>query len=381
MPERENLNNMQLQRALQELLEKHSNEDVVKALSGLAGALLPEKVETQIVWTYEAVIHSFKTNEEYMNYAETSQKTYGFELASLTKHLQAEGIDDATVPISDLVLTDKITHLSTFISKVKSESSKNKRKSLLRKLFRFGLRLSGFNPVEVERILNSKVFEIKKVSNQEIRYLEPHQVTELLSLSIFSAYGFRNFVMLAVYLTTGLRNSELTHLTVDQVYETEQLLKVHRKRHKGQLKSAFISDEGMGLLLPFIKMQYRQYGSTLSEIKDNLGDGNHFVFFTKSSQTPITERTVQHVVKTLAQQCKSIPDDRKGKITPHNLRHTFAVKCVKNGVNFNSLMRFMDHSSLEMVNRYLRLSNKDYQEDLNKGSIIDDLLGGEDIDK
>lgn len=374
MPQREKLNNVELQCTIQKLLEKHSNEDVLKVLAQMTGTPFTESVEMPKIWTYEEVINGFKKSEEWIDYAQTTRETYNVELALLTKHLKSHGINCSNLLITELVLTDKITVLTSFFSTTTSESSKNKRKSILRKLLRFGLRQSGMNITEVERILNSKVFQIKKITHQEIRYLEPHQISELLTQSVLSQNGFRNFVMLAVYLSTGLRNSELTHLTINQVLEAEQILMVHRKRHKKELSPAFITEEGLNILISYITMNYCKFGSNLDEIKKNLGKDDHYVFFTVSPRIPITERTVQNVVKNIVRKCTTIPEDRKEKITPHNLRHSFAVNCLKNGVNFNSLMKLMDHSSLQMLGRYLRLTNKDYQNDLNKGSLLADLL-------
>lgn len=374
MPSREMLKTVALQQTLQQLLENHNNEDVLEALSLMTGSPLSNSFTTPKIWSYEEVIEGFKKSEAWGDYAQTTRDTYTVELDLLTQHLQSLGINITNFPIVDLVLTENVTALTSFFSTTTSERSKNKKKSITRKFLRYGLRQSGMSLPEVERILGSKVFKIQKVSHQEIRYLEPQQISELLSKSILTPFGFRNFVMLAVYLSTGLRNSELTCLTINQVLEAEQILMVHRKRHKEELSPAFITNEGLQLLVPYITLNYCQYGSNLDEIKKNLGQDNNYVFFTTNPQTPITERTVQNVVKSIVNKCTTIPEDRKEKITPHSLRHSFAVNCVKNGVNFASLMKLMDHSSLNMLAIYLRLANKDYQHDLNKGSLLADLL-------
>ncbi|MBY3618590.1 site-specific integrase [Acinetobacter sp. CUI P1] len=373
MPPRKNLNNVQLQETLQELLAKHSNEDVLKVLSKMTGSSLSEPTDIPEIWNYDKVIEGFINSDMWNDYAETTCNTYRSELNSLERHLKSNGIDISNLPITELVLTDKITLLADFISKARSESSKNKKRSILRDILRFGLRQSGMNISEVERILGSKIFSIKKIDHQDVRYLNKEQISEVLAQSILTKGGIRNFVLIAVYITTGLRNSELTCLSINQVREIEKTLMVRRKRHKNELREAFISDEGWEFLISYIMMNYYNYGSNLSEISKNLGDKEHFVFYTNDPRKPISERTVQNVVKTVVSKCRSIPEDRKAKITPHNLRHSFAVNCLSSGVNFHTLMKLMDVKSMSILGRYLRLTNKDYQDDLNKASLLSDF--------
>lgn len=373
MPPRKNLNNVQLQETLQELLAKHSNEDVLKVLSKMTGSSLSEPTDIPEIWNYDKVIEGFINSDMWNDYAETTCNTYRSELKSLERHLKSNGIDISNLPITELVLTDKITLLADFISKARSDSSKNKKRSILRDILRFGLRQSGMNISEVERILGSKIFSIKKIDHQDVRYLNKEQISEVLAQSILTKGGVRNFVLIAVYITTGLRNSELTCLSINQVREIERTLMVRRKRHKNELREAFITDEGWDFLISYIMMNYYNYGSNLSEISKNLGDKEHYVFYTNDPRKPITSRTVQNVVKTIVSKCRSIPEDRKAKITPHNLRHSFAVNCLSSGVNFHTLMKLMDVKSMSILGRYLRLTNKDYLDDLNKASLLSDF--------
>ena len=65
----------------------------------------------------------------------------------------------------------------------------------------------------------------------------------------------------------------------------------------------------------------------------------------------ITVRMAQRVVKRVADRAMITKP-----VTPHVLRHTFAVNCVQRGVSTASLKKILGHDRLETTEIYLNLS-------------------------
>lgn len=68
----------------------------------------------------------------------------------------------------------------------------------------------------------------------------------------------------------------------------------------------------------------------------------------------MTPRTAQRIVKRVAERAAVTKP-----VTPHVLRHTFAVNCVKAGVSTASLKKLLGHDRLETTEIYLNISPED----------------------
>ncbi len=62
------------------------------------------------------------------------------------------------------------------------------------------------------------------------------------------------------------------------------------------------------------------------------------------------------------------------KQTPHSFRRLFALTMLRNGVNLYSLQALMGHADLQILKRYLKLTQQDTMQAHLKGSPVDKLL-------
>lgn len=62
------------------------------------------------------------------------------------------------------------------------------------------------------------------------------------------------------------------------------------------------------------------------------------------------------------------------RLSPHTLRHTFAVLYVRNGGDSFSLQEILGHSTLEMTRQYVNLARRDVAEQHKKFSPMDTLM-------
>ena len=70
-----------------------------------------------------------------------------------------------------------------------------------------------------------------------------------------------------------------------------------------------------------------------------------------SDRMGLTPRTAQRLVKRVADRAMLTKP-----VTPHVLRHTFAVNCVQRGLSTASLKKILGHDRLETTEIYLNLS-------------------------
>ncbi len=76
--------------------------------------------------------------------------------------------------------------------------------------------------------------------------------------------------------------------------------------------------------------------------------------FAENNDTGITMRTVARTVKKVA--------DKAGiskPVSPHVLRHTFSVDCIKKGISTRALQELLGHDRLTTTELYLNLSPED----------------------
>ena len=66
----------------------------------------------------------------------------------------------------------------------------------------------------------------------------------------------------------------------------------------------------------------------------------------------LTVTSVQNIVRSAAQKAKI-----HKKITPHSLRHSWAVSLLNSGVDIRTIQVMLGHSSIETTMRYLQLSD------------------------
>ena len=84
--------------------------------------------------------------------------------------------------------------------------------------------------------------------------------------------------------------------------------------------------------------------------------------FAENNDTGITKRTVARIVKKVADKAEiSKP------VSPHVLRHTFSVNCIRKGISTRALQTLLGHDRLTTTEIYLNLSPGDaIREFLNK---------------
>ena len=153
------------------------------------------------------------------------------------------------------------------------------------------------------------------------------------------AKGFRDKAMLEVMYATGIRVSELIDLDVTDVNLELGIIKCSSAK-----KSRLIP------LYPAALKALRVY---LSDVRDSmLAQPDEPALFVNIGGARMSRQGFWKILKHY-QQTAHIDKD----ITPHTLRHSFAVHLLENGADLNSVQELMGHSDISSTQMYANLIN------------------------
>lgn len=178
---------------------------------------------------------------------------------------------------------------------------------------------------------------------------EPKQ-KNILSLEhekIFLSYCtdklYKNVYVMALY--TGMRVNEILGLTWNDIDFNKKLIHV---RHTLKYKSK----DNYYLSTPKSKTSKRDVPmlsnilTLVQEMKTNAAGANDFVFNQKGKPLAYVATNI-HLDKILKQMQKDGINIKH--LSMHSFRHTFATRCIKKGIQPNTLKVILGHSSLTMT--------------------------------
>lgn len=155
----------------------------------------------------------------------------------------------------------------------------------------------------------------------------------------------------------GFRTKVVTFVLLDSMVRVCELVDI--KRRNIDFKTLSIRLEAadtktrVGRVVPISSRTARLLSEYLTETADFASE---YVFLSYEGE-PITEHTVRDNLRTYGKVAR-ITDKR---VSPHTLRHTGALFYILNGGDPFSLQRILGHSHMNMVRRYVQMTNMDVQ--------------------
>jgi len=143
--------------------------------------------------------------------------------------------------------------------------------------------------------------------------------------------SFEEKLVVWTLLDTGLRIQELSHLTKANILWQEQRLMIYGKGG------------------PYGKQSKRRVIPLTPRVFQLLSH-----VFAHANEMPFAKRTAQRLVKKVANRAAIAKP-----VTPHVLRHTFAVTCLKKGINPRTLQGLLGHDRITTTEIYMNLSPED----------------------
>lgn len=155
----------------------------------------------------------------------------------------------------------------------------------------------------------------------------------------------RLYLIIESICGTGIRVSELRHITVEAVLGGEACV-----RCKGKMRRVLIPPALRRKLLAYIQKEGRTEGS---------------VFVTKSG-APVNRSNIWRDMKSLCREAGVLPS----KVFPHNLRHLFARTFYGIERDIAKLADVLGHTSIETTRVYIMTSGEEHKRALQRMHLI-----------
>lgn len=152
--------------------------------------------------------------------------------------------------------------------------------------------------------------------------------------------GYRDKAMLEVMYATGMRVTELISLNVEDVNLGMGIVKCHSEK-----KSRAI---------PLYPAAQKALSVYLTDVRSNMiSDVSEVALFVNVGGTRMSRQGFWKILKYY--QAKA---GIEKEITPHTLRHSFAVHLLENGADLGSLQELMGHSDISSTQMYAHMINQ-----------------------
>lgn len=164
--------------------------------------------------------------------------------------------------------------------------------------------------------------------------------TGILKIKWPSTYvRIRNTAIYYTFLLSGLRLSELLALRLEDVNPNE--LVIHVRQGKGSKDRE----------VP-IHPRLFQVLATYLEWRESLKHCSPYFFASENSEGAITPKTIQLAFRKIGYAAGV-------KVTPHQLRHTFAREAINKGLGLYQTKNILGHADITTTQRYLSVANEE----------------------
>lgn len=193
---------------------------------------------------------------------------------------------------------------------------------------------------------------IPRPTKKEPETLLEHEIEKLYSIA--RTFSFRDFIIINLALTTGLRNSELCDLTVECIRAYEIIPNV-------MMLPGTIAKGGVGREIP-LHPDTRKHLLTFLEYKSSHKEDlspTAPLFCSKYTHNKLSPRDLQRIVGNISKTSIG------RSINPHVLRHTFATRLLYVS-NLEIVRKVLGHRNIQTTQIYVHPSSNDISEAVNK---------------
>lgn len=225
----------------------------------------------------------------------------------------------------------------------------------------------GFDPIRVQ-----------KVSEREIKALQDNEVLTMLDV-VSSGTGFtdhqrsywektkkRDKAILILFLTYGLRLSELQQLNISSFNFSREEFKIYRKR--GKESTMPMNKSVTSVIADYINNERKSSETLEKENKDAL--------FLSLQGKRLTQRQIRELVKKYTSM--ALKTSTSAGYSPHKLRATAATSLIGRGNSIYDVAALLDHEQVTTTQLYAKhktnvkrnlVSGMEWEEEREEGSV------------
>lgn len=181
----------------------------------------------------------------------------------------------------------------------------------------------------------------KIIQDEEIDYL-------FKSIDKMKPLGYRNYVLLDMLFSCGLRASELVEMTIRDIQLDREQILIHGKGSKDRyvpLHEHLIED----------LKHYLTYTRPILLSKGH--ETNTYAVFINYKGTPLTVRGLQIIIKDIIKK-----SGETYQLHPHMLRHAFATTLLNHGADLRVVQELLGHEHLKSTQIYTHVSSEKTKE-------------------
>ncbi len=199
--------------------------------------------------------------------------------------------------------------------------------------------------------LAAEKIELPKSQEREMEFLDEDELARLLAAPNdleASLQSLRDKAILETLFSTGLRVAELCSLKTGDVNLDKREFAVRGKG--GKLRIVFLSGEAERALRAYLAKREDIHEALFVAHKKGVRPS-------RTAITPLTPRSVQRMIKKYAAMAGIVK-----KVTPHQLRHSFATDLLHNGADIRSVQTMLGHASITTTQIYTHYTDKRLKE-------------------
>lgn len=177
-------------------------------------------------------------------------------------------------------------------------------------------------------------------------YLTVDEISYLLDTvqdsDLASSRPIRDKAIFETFYATGIRCSELTKITIEDINFTEKTILINGKGRKQRY--VLFGEKAKSKILQYIKEEriYNDRGNT--------------TLFLNHKGTGLTSRSIQKIF-TMFSKFLTV----RKHLSPHKIRHSFATHLLNAGLDLRALQELLGHQSLSSTEKYTHVTTKDLQ--------------------
>ena len=205
-------------------------------------------------------------------------------------------------------------------------------------------------------LLYRDIIQINPFDKMQLRFREPVLLPKSIPLhtieSLFAAmyqqhalckspakkrYLLRDIATIELLFATGMRISELCHLSPDHFDPYDRVVLIYGKGSK-ERKIQIGNDEVYNILTSYY-----------AEFELEINQCNHF--FVNNYGSPLSEQSVRNIIKKYSKMANI-----HLHITPHMFRHSFATLLLEEDVDIRYIQEMLGHSSISVTQIYTHVN-------------------------